>query len=179
MSLSSIYTIQMYIQMPVAKAYLYLLPLMARIILTTLVGNLIIGCASPSATKMPAYQAPASSAPAGEIFSTGSSGHVWSVDGAETPAFSGSIRIAPGDHRVGVNCLSTTITGVAAGPYPAPLMKSNAQFVVITGNFLAGQKYYVRCGSEDGWLRTWLSDSPNGSSLPPGFESLCTRECKP
>jgi hypothetical protein len=66
-------------------------------IVATVVGNLIASCTSTSGTKLPAYQPPARSAQAVEIINAGGSGHVWSIDGAETPAFSRSIRVAPGE----------------------------------------------------------------------------------
>jgi hypothetical protein len=55
--------------------------------------------------------------------------------------------------------------------------KSALQFVLVTGSFEAGRTYYARCVTSNGRPRAWLADALDGSDLPKGFTSICTREC--
>jgi hypothetical protein len=77
---------------------------------------------------------------------------------------------------VGINCLSFEILG---HPPTTPLISpsATAQFVLVTGSFEPGKTYYTRCVAENGRPRAWLAEAPDGMGLPPGFTSICTREC--
>lgn len=154
---------------------------------------MLTGCASISPNALPKYQPPAPGSPAATI-NVGKHGRAWSVDGTETPSFANTLRLAPGEHRVGLNCLSYDISTVAAisaaaaigGAIPAAVAASavpqdrspsTLQFVLVTGPFEAGKTYYSRCVAVDGKPHAWLADSPDGSGLPQGFTALCTRGC--
>jgi hypothetical protein len=145
--------------------------------------GLFNGCASTSSHALARYQPPPMGAPAA-VVNTGMNGRAWSVDGAETPSVARTLRLAPGDHRVGLNCLSFEILGIGVLPGVGRMppvavadTASSLQFVLVTGAFEAGKTYYVRCVSESGQARVWLADTPDGMDLPPGFSSLCTRSC--
>jgi hypothetical protein len=142
----------------------------------------LYACASSSSHLLSAYQAPPSSAPIAELLGDSmaaaglpthrSVGHVVFIDGTAAPSFSGTVRLAPGTHSVGIDCSTKQPSN---GPYG---FTWNVQHVSITGPFAAGQKYYVRCEALDGdSARTWISDSPDAPSLPQGFSSVCTRSC--
>src|SRR5205807_10654114 len=76
--------------------------------------SLLCACASTSSTSRPRYQAPPTGAAAAELVghsmvatgltSRGSVGHVSFVDGMETSSLSGTVRVAPGVNRVGIDC---------------------------------------------------------------------------
>jgi hypothetical protein len=145
---------------------------------------LLSGCAAPSPNALPKYQQPSAGQPAA-VIEVGKHGRAWSVDGAETPPFADTIRLAPGEHRVGINCLSFEILAIdvlatgARTPLATPVVnaKTALQFVLITGSFEAGKTYYTRCVVVNGQPHAWLADAPTGSDLPQGFMSICTREC--
>jgi len=141
---------------------------------------LLSACAATSPNALPKYQPPADGAPAA-VIDVGKHGRAWSVDGAETPSLASTIRLAPGVHRVGINCLSLEISAagvlLGGGALAAPFVKTPLQFVLVTGSFEAGRTYYTRCVAVDGQPRAWLADTPDGSDLPQGFTSICTREC--
>jgi len=145
--------------------------------------GLFCGCAAPSPNALPKYQAPPAGAPAA-IIDVGNHGHAWSVDGAETPSFAKTLRLVPGEHRVGINCLSFEILemGILPGGPRAPAtpmvtVESELQFVLVTGSFAVGRTYYARCVATNGVPRAWLADAPDGSDLPQGFTLICTRNC--
>jgi hypothetical protein len=142
--------------------------------------SLMIGCATPSSNGLPKYRPPPGDAPAA-VIDMGSHGHAWSVDGAETPSFAKTVRLAPGEHRIGINCLAFDIDFVPIGaphqPMAAVVRNYAAQFVLVTGSFEAGKTYYTRCVEVNGQPRAWLADAPGGRDLPQGFTSICTREC--
>lgn len=146
---------------------------------------LLSGCAATSPNALPKYQPPPAGEPAAAI-EVGKHGHAWSVDGAETPSFAKTLRLAPGEHHVGINCLSFEIEsiGIIPGGPIAPVMplvnvQTALQFVLVTGTFEAGKTYYTRCVAVNGHPRAWLAEAPDGSDLPQGFTSMCTRECPP
>ena len=145
--------------------------------------SLLCACASTSSTSRPPYQAPPTGAPAAELVghslvatglpSRGSVGHVSFVDGMETSSLSGTVRVAPGVHRVGIDCFVKKPSD--AGPFH---FNWDVHQVAITGPFVAGQKYYVRCEATEGeTARIWVAESPDVQSLPQGFNSVCTRSC--
>jgi TonB family protein len=70
------------------------------------------------------------------------------------------------------------MTGARA-PLATPVVnaKTTLQFVLVTGSFEAGKTYYTRCVAINGQPRAWLANAPDGSDLPQGFTSICTREC--
>jgi hypothetical protein len=143
---------------------------------------LFTGCTT-SPNALPKYQPPPVGAPAA-VIDVGMHGHAWSIDGAETPSFARALRLAPGEHRVGINCLSFEILGIevlAGTPHlPATavaITNSPAQFALVTGSFEPGKTYYTRCVAVNGQPRAWLADAPDGSDLPQGFTAICTREC--
>jgi len=146
---------------------------------------LLNGCVTTSPNPQPKYQPPPPGA-AASVIDSGKHSHVWSIDGAEAPAFSRTLRLMPGEHRVGINCLSVetsvglAVTGVARVPL-VPVSKStnSLQFVQVTGAFESGKTYYARCVAVDGKPTAWLADTPTGSELPHGFTSICTRGCLP
>jgi hypothetical protein len=72
--------------------------------------GLFSGCAASSPNALAKYQPPPAGAPAA-IIDAGNHANASSVDGAETPPFSKTLRLAPGEHRVGINCLSFEILG--------------------------------------------------------------------
>lgn len=154
---------------------------------------MLVGCASTSPNALPKYQPPAPGDPAATI-DVGKHGRAWSVDGAETPSFANMLRLAPGEHRVGLNCLAydkvavaaMSVAGavggalgaaVAASAIPDDRPPTTLQFVLVSGRFEAGRIYYSRCVVVAGKPRAWLADSPDGSDLPPGFTAICTRGC--
>jgi hypothetical protein len=144
---------------------------------------LLSGCAATSPNALPKYQPPPAGEPAA-VINVGKRGRAWSVDGAETPSFAQTLRLRPGEHRVGINCLSYEIESIdiLIGVAPTPVIpvvnaKTALQFVLVTGPFDAGKTYYSRCVAVNGQPRAWLADAPDGSSLPRGFTSICTREC--
>jgi hypothetical protein len=146
---------------------------------------LLSGCVATSPNALPKYQPPPAGQPAA-LIDVGKHGYAWAVDGAETPSFAKTLRLVPGAHRVGINCLSFEIEGIgilAGGPrvpaIPVANVKSALQFVQVTGSFEAGKTYYTRCVAVNGQPRAWLSDTPAGSGLPQGFTLICTRECPP
>lgn len=144
---------------------------------------LLSGCAATSPNALAKYQPPPAGEPAA-VISVGKHGRAWSVDGAETPSFAETLRLVPGEHRVGINCLSYEIVAIdvllGGGRAPAtPVVqaKTALQFVLVTGSFEAAKTYYTRCVAVNGQPRAWLADAPDGSALPKGFTSICTREC--
>jgi hypothetical protein len=141
------------------------------------------GCVATLPNALPKYRAPPEGQPAA-IIDFWKHGHVWLVDGAEIPSFAKALRLAPGEHRVGINCLSSDIelTGMIVGGPRAPVIpigkgKTALQFVQVTGSFEAGKTYYTQCVAVNGQPRAWLADTPDGGDLPQGFTSICTREC--
>jgi hypothetical protein len=145
--------------------------------------SLLCACASTSPTSRPRYQAPPTGAPAAELVghsmvatglpSRASVGHVSFVDGIETSSLSSTVRVAPGVHRVGIDCFVKKASD--AGPFH---FNWDVHQVAITGSFVAGQKYYVRCEATNGeTARIWVGESPDAQLLPQGFNSVCTRSC--
>jgi hypothetical protein len=139
------------------------------------------GCAANyGATPLAKYVPPPIGSPAAELHNTslaatslkGIGGRASTLDGAEPPKFANSVRVAPGSHRVGIDCL---FNGTFFGDW---FGRNYMQHVFVTGTFTTGQLYYIRCAVDAGVARTWLSDSPDGSALPPGFESQCTSGCE-
>ena len=156
-----------------------------RAVVTVVVAlALLSGCAATSANALPKYRTPPSGEPVA-VINVGKRGRAWSVDSAETPAFADTLRLQPGEHRVGINCLSYEILAIdvlvtgARAPMAIPVVKAKTalQFVLVTGSFEAGKTYYTRCVAVNGRPRAWLADAPDGSGLPQGFTSICTREC--
>lgn len=144
---------------------------------------LLGGCAASTQHALPKYQAPPAGASAATI-DVGKHGRAWSIDGAETPAFASTLRLAPGEHRVGINCLSfevSSILALAGGPRAPVILagdtKSSLQFVLVTGTFQAGKTYYTRCATVNGQPHAWLADSPDTTEFPEGFTAICTRGC--
>ena len=136
---------------------------------------LLSGCAGTSSNALPKHYPPPTGAPAA-VIDVGTRAQAWSVDGAETPSLAKTLRLAPGEHRVGINCLSWEVVGhPPAEPVFFPTV--TAQFVLVTGPFEAGRTYYARCVSVDGQPRAWLADARDGNDLPRGFTSICTRRC--
>ncbi len=141
------------------------------------------GCSGTSPNALPKYQPPGVADPAA-VIDVGKHGRAWSVDGAETPSFANTVRLMPGEHRVGINCLSFDIATmdilVGSGRVPGTAgvgAKTAVQFVLVTGFFEANKTYYTRCVASNGQPHAWLADSPDGAGLPEGFTSVCTREC--
>ena len=145
--------------------------------------TLLSSCAATSPNALPKYQPPPTGAPA-SVIDVGVHGRAWLIDGAETPSFARTLRLTPGQHRVGINCLSfesLSIAFVPGGPavpvIPVVNSKAALQFVSVTGSFEGGKTYYARCVVVNEQPRAWLADAPDGSDLPKGFTSICTREC--
>jgi hypothetical protein len=131
--------------------------------------GLLSACATTSPNALPKYQPPPAGAPAA-VMEVGRHGAAWSVDGAETPALAKTLRLAPGEHRVGINCLSFDVVSIVILPVaPVVNTQSALQFVLVTGNFEQGKTYYTRCVGVNGRPRAWLADAPDGSGLPQGF----------
>jgi protein TonB len=42
----------------------------------------------------------------------------------------------------------------------------------LNGPFVADRKYHVKCAVDNGELRAWISDTPDGNALPNGIEEL-------
>jgi hypothetical protein len=165
------------------RAHMIALATFHPAVLALLALVLLSGCAATSPNALPKYQPPRVGQPAATI-DVGKHGHAWSVDGAETPSFAQTLRLVPGEHRVGINCLSFEIEAIGilpSGPrapaIPVGNVKTALQFVLVTGPFEAGKTYYTRCVAVDGQPHAWLADAPTGSDLPKGFTSICTREC--
>lgn len=141
------------------------------------------GCAANPPNGLPSYQPP----PAGQaaaVIEVGKRERAWSVDGADTLSFAKKLRLLPGEHHVGIHCLSYEIESIdrLPGGSRSPLTpmvnaKSAAQFVLVTGSFEAGKTYFTRCETINGQPRAWLADTPDGRELPQGFTSVCTRDC--
>jgi hypothetical protein len=62
------------------------------------------GCAANSQKALPKYQPPPAGEPAA-VVDVGKHGHAWLVDGTVTPSFAQTLRLTPGEHRVGINRL--------------------------------------------------------------------------
>lgn len=146
---------------------------------------LLSSCIAPSPNALPKYQPPPQGAPAATI-EVGRHGRAWSIDGAETPALASTLRLTPGEHRVGINCLSfeiLSISVIAGGPRAPVILAGNTrselQFVLVIGAFDAGKTYYTLCATVNGLPRAWLADAPDATELPEGFTALCTRGCAP
>ena len=141
------------------------------------------GCVVHSAGKLPKYSAPAAGSPAATI-EVGTHGNVWYVDGSETPPFAKEVRVSPGEHRVGLNCLSFEIVSVrtvvtVGSPILIPIInsKSALHVVMVSGPFLQEKKYYARCVSLNGEPRAWLADAPDAVDVPQGFAVTCVQGC--
>ena len=78
---------------------------------------LLNGCAATAPNALAKYQPPPAGEPAA-VINVGKHGRAWSVDGAETPSFAEALRVVPGEHRVGINCLSYEIStlSILRGP---------------------------------------------------------------
>jgi len=76
---------------------------------------LLSSCASPAPNALAKYQPPPAGMPAAVI--DAGHGQAWSVDGAETRSFAKTVRLVPGEHRVGLNCLSFEIVGAEVLSY--------------------------------------------------------------
>jgi hypothetical protein len=144
---------------------------------------MLAACASPSPHSLPQYRPPPAGTPAATL-QLGRFAHVWRVDDAETPSFASAVRVSPGEHRIGMNCLSFEIDAVhvftdarGAPVASTAIPKTTIQSVALSGNFQAGVSYYARCVAVGGKPRAWLADTPHGDRLPEGFTSLCTRSC--
>ena len=144
--------------------------------------ELLVACASTSDQhRLAKYVSPPANGPAAEIIANGGtakamlkgiSGHVAMIDDAESPSFATVIRVAPGTHRLGIDCLFTGLN------WSGRISDSLLQHVAVTGAMLEGRKYYVRCGIVGDKPRTWLSDTPDGTELPFGFNAVCSRACE-
>jgi len=154
------------------------------LVLTVCAGAVAVltGCASSSGEyTLAKYAAPSADSPAAQIHSTGGiwkgasrgiTGGVATIDEAETPASADILRVAPGNHHLGINCL---FMGQSWG---GSVNQSLLQHIVVTGDILADRNYYVRCENVGGRPRAWLSEAPDSASLPPGFTSMCAQSCE-
>jgi hypothetical protein len=133
----------------------------------------VSGCSSEPQQSLPRFEPPPAGAAAAEIirhtdvattaghsFSGGDS-FIATVDGAEVSSGASSVRVTPGVHRIGINCL-----------FRAWVVVSTPQHTVVTGPFVAGQSYYAKCARENDKPRAWLAESPEGLALPQGFSSI-------
>lgn len=143
---------------------------------------LFSGSASNAQDALPKYQPPPVAMPAAVI--DAGHGQAWAVDGAETPSFAKTVRLAPGEHHVDLSCLAYEIVGLHVLPGFGHLptkaavdIAYGAQFVRVTGVFEPDKTYYVRCVAVNGEPRVWLAEARDGSELPAGFTALCTRSC--
>jgi hypothetical protein len=106
---------------------------------------LLSGCVATSPNALPKYQPPPEGQPAA-LIEVGQHANAWSVDGAETPSLAKTLRLVPGEYRVGINCLFFDVEDiglVAGGPrapaIPVTNVKTALQFVQVTGTFEAGK----------------------------------------
>jgi hypothetical protein len=157
--------------------------LFGRVLGGLLALNALSGCVVHSVGSLPKYSAPAAGSPAATI-EVGAHGHVWYVDGSETPPFAKVVRVSPGEHRVGLNCLSFEIVSVkmavaggSSSLIPIVDSKSALHVVMVSGPFLQEKKYYARCISLNGEPRAWLADAPDGVDVPQGFAVTCVQGC--
>ena len=134
---------------------------------------LVSSCVSPPAALR--YDPPAAGVPAAVIVhlphSYGLLGRAAMIDRKETPAFDKQVQIAEGTHSVMVECGYTSINVVgviAAGPTPLPLVDahSNVDHVMLTGPFVAGHTYHIRCLPREQSPHVFLAESVDGPPLP-------------
>jgi hypothetical protein len=134
------------------------------------VGALLVGCVPIRADVRYAEPAPAEGTAiianqgnrwtSGAICQGGGSGGVcraWlsAVDG-KFPAYeANSVRVIPGEHAIKLGC------NTSKGP-----LNMVSSFAAYHGTVKASTSYYVRCATEDGTARIWLSDSMEGAALP-------------
>jgi hypothetical protein len=140
-------------------------------------------CGSTPPHSLAKYTPPGLSEPAA-IISVGLTGRAWSIDGAATPSIARTLRLSPGEHRVGINCLSFEVlpAGILVGALGASSIavfdyRSKLNFALVTGVFEDGKTYYERCATVGGEPRAWISSSPDGTDVPENFSLICTRGC--
>jgi hypothetical protein len=124
--------------------------------------SLTCSCAWNSADRLPRYQPPPPGVPAAEVVNFGLYGRVALIDGTATSPTSHTTRLVPGTHHIGIDCL-------LHGP---GVYDHFIKHAALAGPFVAEQKYFVRCATEDGVGRAWLSDNLDELTLPAGFEEL-------
>jgi hypothetical protein len=95
------------------------------------------------------------------------------VDGKETPSFGQLVRVAPGIHKLHVQCYHFEITNVTPGVLPfAPIIvdsKTDQGWFSVTGRLVENQRYFARCVMIDGKPFGYIAASPGGPPLT-GFE---------
>ncbi len=116
-------------------------------------------CASTSPGRLTRYQPPPPGVPVAALINRGMSGRVSLIDGNETAPLSRRMLVSPGVHRIGIDCL-----------FQVRLVNTSIKHAALTGPFVANREYHVRCSIENGEPRAWIAESPDGLSLPEGFE---------
>ena len=144
--------------------------------------NYILGAALLAAcTAEPQYELPSQQAPAALLVSkTGLTAFARfaMVDGKETPLLGGELRVAPGPHKVHVQCYHFE-TKVGPGfmlalprgvLLPITLNSETKQgWFSVAGHFASDQSYYARCVMVDEKPVGFISATPDGPPLP-GFD---------
>jgi hypothetical protein len=95
------------------------------------------------------------------------------VDGKETPSFGALVRVAPGIHRLHVQCYHFEITNVTPGilPFVPIIVDSNTEqgWFSVIGSLRENQRYFARCVTIYGKPFGYIAASPDGPPLA-GFE---------
>jgi hypothetical protein len=135
--------------------------------------GLLSACAAAPTAK---FEPPPSGAPAAVLVNQGglrAFARFPMVDGKETPSFGGKIRVAPGVHKLHVQCYHFEVTGVVPGlaPYVPVIVNTETKqgWFSLTGSLVANQNYYARCVMVDGKPFGYIAASPDGPPLV-GFE---------
>ncbi len=134
---------------------------------------LITACASAALNR---YEPPPSTAAAAYLVNQGglaASARFPMVDGKETPSFGRLVRVAPGIHKLDVQCYHFEIANVTPGIWPyVPIIvdsKTKLAWFSVTGRLSDKQEYYARCIMIDGKPFGFIAASPDGPPVP-GFE---------
>jgi hypothetical protein len=95
------------------------------------------------------------------------------VDGKETPSLGQLVRVAPGIHKLHIQCYHFEITNVTPGILPfVPIVvdsKTDLGWFSVTGSLRENQKYFARCVMIDGKPFGYIAASTDGPPLT-GFE---------
>jgi hypothetical protein len=140
---------------------------------TLVVTALMTACATAPTNG---YEPPPSTAAAAYLVNQGglaASARFPMVDGKATPSFGQLVRVAPGIHKLHVQCHHFEITSVTPGIWPyVPIIvnsKTKLGWFSLTGSLSENQKYYARCIMIDGKPFGYIAASPDGPPLA-GFE---------
>jgi hypothetical protein len=95
------------------------------------------------------------------------------VDGKETPPFAQQVRVAPGIHKLAIQCYHFEITNMIPGVLPyVPIIvytRTRLAWFSLTGRLVENDRYYAHCVMSRGKPFGYIAASPDGPPLA-GFE---------